>query len=165
MHGPYFWTGKGFGINLADSDGFQVAADGSLRSPHNSHLTLLARGGVPGLALWILLQGAFGLYLLRAYVADRVAGRFTWADIQLWVLLYWCAFMINGMFDVFLEGPQGAIWFWSLFGYGIAILVARRRALASLRKHRLPRRRARSSARLHTKLIPPASADPLSSDR
>ena len=27
FNGPYFWTGKGFGINLADADGFLVAAD------------------------------------------------------------------------------------------------------------------------------------------
>ena len=24
IHGPYFWAGKGYGINLADADGFQV---------------------------------------------------------------------------------------------------------------------------------------------
>ena len=47
IDGPYIWTGKGFGINLADDDGFQVDADGSLRSPHNGHLTMLARGGLP----------------------------------------------------------------------------------------------------------------------
>ena len=46
--GPYFWTGKGFGINLADDDGFQVLDDGSLRAPHNGHLLFLARTGVAG---------------------------------------------------------------------------------------------------------------------
>ena len=48
IHGDYFWEGKGFGINLADDDGFQVdLEDHSLRSPHNGHLTILARAGVP----------------------------------------------------------------------------------------------------------------------
>jgi hypothetical protein len=28
---------------------------------------------------------------------------------------------VNASFDVFLEGPQGDIWFWSLFGVGIVI--------------------------------------------
>ncbi len=144
LHGPYYWGGKGFGINLADADGFQVTADAALRSPHNSHLTLLARGGVPALALWMLLQGAFAVYMLRAYIADRLAGRIALANVELWVLLYWSAFMINGMFDVFLEGPQGAIWFWSLFGYGLALLITRQRMLRHMRRLGPPRRRAAS---------------------
>lgn len=141
VHGPYFWQGKGFGINLADADGFQVLADGSLRSPHNGHLTLLARGGVPGFALWVLLQGAFALYLFGAYIADRRDGRSQWANVELWVLLYWGAFMVNGTFDVFLEGPQGGIWFWSLFGYGLAFLVAREHTLATTRFAASPKTR------------------------
>ena len=70
--GDHFWTGKGYGINLADSDGFQVVWEGSpLRSPHNSHLTFLARSGVPGLALWALLQATVFFSLLRAYFRCR----------------------------------------------------------------------------------------------
>ena len=57
INGPYFWGGKGFGINLADDDGFQ--SDGTLRSPHSSHLSVLARMGVPGLVAWIGLQLGF----------------------------------------------------------------------------------------------------------
>jgi len=53
VHGKYFWTGKGFGINLADEDGFQVLTDHSLRNPHSVHMTMLARGGVPMLVLWV----------------------------------------------------------------------------------------------------------------
>ncbi len=44
--------GKGFGINLALDDGFQ--SDGTLRSPHSSHLSVLARMGVPGMVAWML---------------------------------------------------------------------------------------------------------------
>jgi hypothetical protein len=55
LHGPNFWTGRGFGLNLADADGFQVIDIDTglpqLRSPHNVHMTMLARAGVPGLAL------------------------------------------------------------------------------------------------------------------
>jgi hypothetical protein len=35
--------------------------------------------------------------------------------------------MVNASFDVFLEGPTGGIWFWSLFGLGIAALEIQRR--------------------------------------
>ena len=45
FHGRYFWKGKGFGINLADDDGFQVLADHSLRNPHSVHMNMLAAAG------------------------------------------------------------------------------------------------------------------------
>jgi hypothetical protein len=130
VHGPYFWTGKGFGINLADDDGFQVTADGSLRSPHNSHMTVLARMGVPGIALWLLLQGAFGVSLLRAFWRARKAGDPFWAQVNAWLLVYWLAMIVNTSFDVYLEGPQGGIWFWSIFGLGMAALRLQRQPLA-----------------------------------
>jgi len=122
VHGPYFWTGKGFGINLANDDGFQVSAGESLRSPHNGHMTILARMGVPGFVLWTVLQLSFGLSLLSALIRSaRRKDRF-WAQVNAWILVYWVAFLINATFDVYLEGPQGGIWFWSLFGAGIAAL-------------------------------------------
>lgn len=126
--GEHFWTGKGFGINLADDDGFQVHRDGSLRSPHNGHLTILARSGVPGLALWLLLQGGFALALLRACIRARRAGEDRWLRLFAWILAYWTGFMVNATFDVFLEGPQGGIWFWSIFGAGVAALLVWRRS-------------------------------------
>jgi hypothetical protein len=33
---------------------------------------------------------------------------------------------VNGGFDVFLEGPQGGIWFWSIMGFGMAALITQR---------------------------------------
>jgi O-antigen ligase len=128
VRGPYFWTGKGFGINLADDDGFQVSDSDTvpLRSPHSVHLSVLARMGVPGALLWILLQASFGLGMLMAYLGARRAGAEMWASLDLWLLAYWAAFLVNGSFDVFLEGPQGGIWFWTVFGAGLAALAVQR---------------------------------------
>ncbi|MEF2278523.1 O-antigen ligase family protein [Deinococcus sp. YIM 134068] len=129
--GPYFWTGKGYGINLADADGYQLgyaAGEARLRSPHNGHLTLLARSGVPGLVAWTLLNLTFALGLLRAYFRARAARRELWARLNLWTLAYWAAFMTNASFDVYLEGPTGGIPFWCLFGFGIALLAVQRRS-------------------------------------
>jgi hypothetical protein len=50
--GPYFFTGKGMGINLATADGIKMY-DNSLRSPHNFHLNVLARFGVPIAIAWL----------------------------------------------------------------------------------------------------------------
>jgi hypothetical protein len=127
VNGPFFWTGKGFGVNLADDDGFQVDTEGgTLRSPHNSHLTVLARMGVPGLALWVLLQAGFAVSLLWSYFRARRHEATFWCRIDIWLLVYWLAFIVNASFDVFFEGPQGGIWFWSVFGLGLAAIGIQR---------------------------------------
>jgi hypothetical protein len=129
FHGPYFWVGKGFGVNLAEDDGFP-SPDHSLRAPHNSHLSVLARMGVPGFLLWIFLQGGFAILLLRALLAFRRARDMQLAAVAAWVFVFWTAMMVNTSFDPYLEGPQGGIWFWSLFGVGLVLmrLVPRRQA-------------------------------------
>jgi hypothetical protein len=127
INGPFLWTGKGFGVNLADDDGFQVDTEGgTLRSPHNSHLTVLARMGLPGLVLWVLLQAGFGLSLIWAYFRARRRGATFWCQIDIWLFVYWLAMIINASFDVFFEGPQGGIWFWSIFGLGLAAIGIQR---------------------------------------
>jgi O-antigen ligase len=122
VNGRYCWTGKGFGINLADDDGYQVTDDGSLRSPHNGHLTMLARGGVPGFVLWLgaLLSWAPGVVL--GYLRSRRRGQRRWNALFLFLFAYWLAFTFNGTFDVFLESPMGGIWFWTIYGVGLAAM-------------------------------------------
>jgi hypothetical protein len=124
VEGPYFWTGKGFGVNLANDDGFQVLADESLRAPHNAHLAILARTGVPGLVIWVALQVAIAGTLLRAGLRARRAGQARWVMIHGWLFAYWLAALVNMTFDVYLEGPQGGIWFWVLVGLGLASVRA-----------------------------------------
>ena len=68
INGKLFWTGKGFGINLADDDGFKLDAESTLRSPHNGHMTILARMGVPGLVLWVLVQLSWAWGILGGYI-------------------------------------------------------------------------------------------------
>jgi hypothetical protein len=86
--------------------------------------------GVPAFLLWILLQGAFALLLLRALLLFRRAGDKQLAAVTAWVGVFWTAMMVNSFFDPYIEGPQGGIWFWSLFGLGLVLmrLVPRRQA-------------------------------------
>jgi hypothetical protein len=125
FHGKYFWTGKGFGINLADDDGFQT--DGFLRSPHNGHLMILARSGVPGIALWALTQFTFAGLMLKGHLAARRRQDPKWAGLFICLLGYWAALLTNASFDVFIEGPMGGIWLWSIYGVGIASLITFKR--------------------------------------
>ena len=121
VDGPYFWVVKGFGVNLATDDGFQVDAEQSLRAPHNTHLEILARAGVPGFALWVLFQIAFASAVLRAVAIARRINEPAWIPLLGWVFVYWLAAVVNGSFDVYLGGPQGGIWFWSMVGLGLAL--------------------------------------------
>lgn len=131
VFGEYFWVGKGFGVNLADNDGFQSTTDHSLRSPHNSEMTVLARMGVPGLLLWVLVQGAFGIGLVRAIIAHERGGDWQVAAVGGWIFAYWVAMLVDTSFDPYLEGPQGGIWFWTIFGLGLVVIsLIRKRRVA-----------------------------------
>jgi O-antigen ligase len=120
IYGPFFWTGKGFGVNLRVDD-FVSAPDESLRAPHNSHLTILARMGVPGLILWLALLLAFAGVILKAFFQARIAGQDWRSRVLLWVLIYWLAMLVNMSFDPYLESPMGGIWFWCVVGFGLAV--------------------------------------------
>ncbi len=126
FHGEYFWTGKGFGVNIAESDGYVGDENPNLRSPHSGHLTILARAGVPGLVLWGLLLCAWGTMLVRGFLVARFAGHHTAACLFLLVLGYGAAFIINASFEVALEGPMQGIWFWCVFGFGLGLAMAYR---------------------------------------
>ena len=122
VNGKYFWTGKGFGINLANDDGYQVNEDKSLRSPHNVHMTVLARMGVPGAVAWALMHLTWMYSIGRSHLLAKRRGHQNWSGLFLFLFAYYVAFMVNGSFDVFIEGPMGGVWFWTIFGVGVASL-------------------------------------------
>ena len=131
IHGPNFWTGRGFGINLADADGFGGTGDPRnprppLRSPHNAHMTLLARAGIPGVVLWALVLVSWFGMLMRAMLTARARGHKDWANLFLFIGCYAAAIVINATFDVVLEGPMQGIWFWCLFGFGTGSVMVYR---------------------------------------
>lgn len=124
IHGPHFWTGRGFGINLALADGF-AGTDYLLqgrpvtRSPHSVHMTMLARAGVPGLVLWVLVLVSWFAMMAKSFMVAKLRGEQQWSGLFLFIGCYVTAILINASFDVALEGPIQGIWFWCLFGFGI----------------------------------------------
>jgi hypothetical protein len=123
--GPFFWKGRGFGVNLAVADGplgAKSEEDVALRSPHNGSMSILARMGVPGFTIWVTINL---LFATRMFVAHRRAahlGQQFWSNLNLWILGCWLAVVVNMSFDVYIEGPVGGIWFWTLIGFGVAAL-------------------------------------------
>lgn len=100
----HFLIGKGLGMSLAGND--LTSVDENLRSPHNFHLTIIARFGYIIFFIWF-----YWLWLLfKPLFTKRLSGR----TLGLTSILL--AYIINGSFDVFFEGPMGAFPFWTLVG-------------------------------------------------
>lgn len=127
-------TGFGFGPNIAERYGFNPGAEadeeGALRSPHNSHLSVLTRMGGTGFVVWLVALGSW------LYAVTRTALRLRRVRAPEAGLLAWCGLSVFGLafnanFDPTLEGPQVAFWFWTLYGLGVGILLRLRRAAAS----------------------------------
>lgn len=104
--GEYFIAGKGLGMSLADDDDIAMSEENDLRSPHNFHLNILARFGVPiflGWCYWLSLH-------FRLFRRPKLSA------VSLMLLSILTMFLLNASFDVFLEGPMGAFPFWTFMG-------------------------------------------------
>jgi hypothetical protein len=105
--GPHFYSGKGIGINLAQDDDISYdSLDSDLRSPHNFHLNVLARYGVPIFILWLS-------WLVLTFIRLKNKNITT---LKLVLITVQIAFIINSTFDVYLEGPMAAFPFWLFVG-------------------------------------------------
>ena len=100
----HFFVGKGLGMSLAGND--ILNTDDNLRSPHNFHLTILARFGYFVFIAWIIWL----VSLFKPLFTRKLAGK------TLAITSILLAFIINGSFDVFFEGPMGAFPFWTFVG-------------------------------------------------
>jgi len=116
------WLGVGFGPVLAYVYDFPYIWEDPdvpiLRNAHNSHLTILARMGIPGFLLWITMLFFYFSFLYRI-IKSPVSPKLK--STAGWLIGYSSASVINAIFDPSLESPMGGIWFWSLIGLGIAL--------------------------------------------
>ena len=126
----YIVAGQGFGPNLyykyrsdaPDAVGRKcfcsaVQTDQVLRNPHNSHLDILARTGMTGLVLWLLLWGAWCSCAVGAFRQRRRRPK-AHRDISLWLSAGIVSALLNAFFDPALEAPHAAIWLWVVVGFG-----------------------------------------------
>lgn len=106
---PY--TGLGFGRDIADRfvrAYYPEAGDEfNTRSPHNVLLTIFARMGAVGLLLFL---ATMGIVAVRTWRAVRAGPREAAPWCAVWVIF------TSSCFGVVLEGPMGAVVFWTLLG-------------------------------------------------
>lgn len=124
-------TGLGFGHDLADRflrSYYAVIDDEfSARSPHNFLVTVFARLGLLGLFVIAVL---IALLVRRAWRDGRAAAvaaaRATYlpGDFVAPAAPYWLGalgILTSACFGVVLEGPMGAVLFWTLLGLGSGV--------------------------------------------
>lgn len=110
--------GLGFGHDL--SRGFLRAYDQdigesfSARSPHSIIFTALGRMGIVGVVSLLAIAVSM---LLATFNAIRKPGR-DGAEALGWWSATW-ALMVSSCFGVVLEGPMGAVLFWTLLGIAV----------------------------------------------
>jgi hypothetical protein len=123
----YLLDGAGFGLNLAYWVGDSQVTYGAnpLRSPHNSHLDVLARTGLVGFSLWIALW--LGWYWRLITGCRRLArrGLHTRRQVAVLCLMVTTAILVSSVFDPQLEGAQVAALLWTAFGVGVAATSVR----------------------------------------
>ncbi len=120
-----FPFGFGMGPNIAErynavpiqQDAFQT-----LRNAHNSHLGILARMGIPGLTVWLVLWATFAVAVLRVRQRLRRSDPEA-AGILTWLLIAVIAILGNAIFDPTLEGPQVAIPLYVFTGTALGMIA------------------------------------------
>ena len=117
--------GSGFGPNLAADVGVYDEGQDSLRSPHNSHLHILARMGLVGFCLWIALWLGWYRRLVTGCLRLERRGLHVRSRIAVLCLTVTTSILVSSIFDPQLEGPQMAALLWTTFGIGVAVTSVR----------------------------------------
>jgi len=116
---PY--VGLGFGADLAERFVREYYADSTeeftARSPHNFLLTTFARMGVAGLVTFLLVLAIVARRTWQAIHAGPV-------EATLWCAV-WVMF-VSACLGVVLEGPMGAVVFWTMLGLANAEFLEER---------------------------------------
>lgn len=114
------WFGLGWGHNLGERFAQiyypQGSDEFSARSPHNVFVTVFGRTGLVGLLAFTALVVHLAIQTLRAVRGARRDAATYWCGA--WIIL------TSACFGVVLEGPMGAVVFWTLAGLAHAAGVA-----------------------------------------
>jgi O-antigen ligase len=105
--------GLGYGVPLTN---FTPGNGVVIREPHNSYISVIARLGVTGMLVWLLMQGALYFAWSRAY---RLAGRMEWFEDRrnlLVLLIFNVLLLVTAIGEDGFEKPFYAIPYYLFFG-------------------------------------------------
>jgi hypothetical protein len=110
-------TGLGFGYNLTDHFILKyfnlISDDFSVRSPHSILMSVFGRTGILGIILFsFVILGMVKSTWLSVEISRTTHG--TSKSLPYWCMVW--AIFGSACFGVVLEGPMGAIVFWTLLG-------------------------------------------------
>jgi len=109
--------GEGFGLPLTEHD---LGGGVVVRQPHNTHLTVLARLGVVGLVLWIVMHGRIAYLFLRTVLRRSASG--VKHRLILWLSVCYVLGMVLTTFQPWLEFSFGAIPFYVFLGFALGLM-------------------------------------------
>jgi hypothetical protein len=119
-------AGLGFGYDLSSRFVREYYGVGSLpftaRSPHSIVVTVFGRMGIMGLSLYASIIAILAWNVWRKARQQALA--------ELTPFLGAAMIFTSASFGVVLEGPMGAVLFWSLLGAGAGLVAARREGAA-----------------------------------
>jgi hypothetical protein len=117
---PFFGVGFGADLtrNFIQQYNVEMAEEVTGRSPHSIVVSTIGRIGFVGLAILLLLLGLMVAKTYRIVRDPMVEGK----TLALWASV-WVIF-VSACFGVVLEGPMGAVVFWTLLGLANAQSVA-----------------------------------------
>jgi O-antigen ligase len=114
------WFGLGFGHDLASRFVRQYLPEATeeftARSPHNVLITIFARMGIVGIVSFLALIATIALRTWRALRAPEI----TFTSGAWWVATW--VILVCACFGVVLEGPMGAVVFWTVLGLASACM-------------------------------------------
>ena len=109
------WLGLGFGSDLASRFVTEYypeqGEEFETRSPHSVMLSIFGRAGLAGLLPLLLITAIIARRIIRA-ARNHDSALGTWCAA--WIIL------VSACFGVVLEGPMGAVIFWSALGLAAA---------------------------------------------
>ena len=111
--------GEGFGQPLITFENDQFG--NSVRQPHNSSATVLARLGILGLLPWLGLHFYVVKRFLYAYRRRRQLDHRS-ADLNLWLFMLYLVFMISSLVEPAFEFPSAAVPFYFFLGLALGLI-------------------------------------------
>jgi O-antigen ligase len=111
--------GEGFGQPLTSI--IDMTNGAVTRMPHNSSLSILARLGVIGFAIWIAFHLCLISRFIYAFRRKKYADRRVY-DVVLWLCLFYVNFVIASLVEASFEFPSSAVPFYFSMGFALGLV-------------------------------------------